>query len=125
MTKTRLRYWLKFLLTPSAWIKLYPVDKELDKWMWDCMEDGYELYPHNPLKGVSDSYVSRAEAEFGGKTFWIENAPYSNGRPISKEQRDQKILPSGPTRIRLMEMTAKARAEGRIPYFDEPGGFKP
>jgi|GEM_PF-4189925 len=125
MTKTRLRYWLKALMTPSSWTPIYKRDKVLDKWLWDRMEEGYELYPHNPLKGVSDTYVSKAEAEFGGKVFWIENAPYANGQPVPGHGKKQSIIPRAPTRIRFAELTAKARAEGRIPYFDESGDFKP
>lgn len=59
---------IRILTTPSCWIRNYPTDRALSKWI------NYSLN-----RGYSPEYLSRYNCSLNGKVLWIANYPYAYG----------------------------------------------
>jgi len=61
------KYWLKAIITPSAWLRLGKTDPTWDKFLWTALDlNKIEL-------------VGRFEAIIDGTVVWIENKGYGDG----------------------------------------------
>lgn len=89
------------VITPRAWVQMYPVD-----WEWDSeLNELLDTKPILPAK--YEDYLGQYTVSIDSKRIWTENYPYAYGYMLKMSEVTNRRctgLPSMKTRKRLRKM---------------------